>query len=150
VLRRKKCVYNRRDLLERCTAKLLYGWNDRKFEIEYLRKLERNWKKLFFSFSLFFFISFLSLDEEETCELLMLLSLVPLSCMVAPNRELANISSLFKNSLLSNQYSNVNMEDNIVISPPRGRLPILKNNNSRSPSIISNVSLKLYYECIKI
>ena len=26
-------------------AKLLYGWNDRKFEEEYLKKLEKNWKK---------------------------------------------------------------------------------------------------------
>ena len=25
------------------TAKLLYEWNDEKFEAEYLRKLERNW-----------------------------------------------------------------------------------------------------------
>jgi len=24
-------------------AKLLYGWDDRKFKAEYLRKLERNW-----------------------------------------------------------------------------------------------------------
>ena len=27
------------------TAKLLYGWDDRKFEEEYLNKLEKNWKK---------------------------------------------------------------------------------------------------------
>jgi len=26
-------------------AKMLYGWDDRKFEEEYLRKLERNWQK---------------------------------------------------------------------------------------------------------
>ena len=26
-------------------AKLLYGWNNRKFEKEYLNKLEKNWKK---------------------------------------------------------------------------------------------------------
>ena len=26
-------------------AKLLYGWNDRIFEGEYLNKLERNWNK---------------------------------------------------------------------------------------------------------
>jgi len=24
-------------------AKMLYGWNDKKFEKEYLKKLERNW-----------------------------------------------------------------------------------------------------------
>ena len=26
-------------------AKLLYGWDDRKFEEEYLNKLEKNWKR---------------------------------------------------------------------------------------------------------
>ena len=33
------------ELLEKYTVKLLYGWDDRKFEEEYLTKLERNWKK---------------------------------------------------------------------------------------------------------
>ena len=37
--------FRRRELLERFTAKMLYGWNNRKFEEEYLRKLERNWQK---------------------------------------------------------------------------------------------------------
>ena len=27
------------------TAKLLYGWNDQRFEEEYLGKLEKNWKR---------------------------------------------------------------------------------------------------------
>jgi len=27
------------------TAKLLYGWDDKKFEDEYLKKLEKNWKR---------------------------------------------------------------------------------------------------------
>jgi len=27
------------------TAKILYGWDDRKFENEYLKKLERNWRR---------------------------------------------------------------------------------------------------------
>jgi len=26
-------------------AKMLYEWNDRRFEEEYLRKLEKNWQK---------------------------------------------------------------------------------------------------------
>jgi len=26
-------------------AKLLYGWDDRKFEDEYLKKLEKNWRR---------------------------------------------------------------------------------------------------------
>jgi len=30
---------------EKYMAKLLYRWNDRKFEEEYLAKLEKNWKR---------------------------------------------------------------------------------------------------------
>jgi len=37
--------FEREELLEKYTAKMLYKWNDRKFEEEYLRKLERNWQK---------------------------------------------------------------------------------------------------------
>ena len=34
--------FKREKLLERYMAKLLYGWNDKKFDEEYLKKLERN------------------------------------------------------------------------------------------------------------
>jgi len=37
--------YRRMELLGKYTAKLLYGWDDRKFEEEYLTELERNWRK---------------------------------------------------------------------------------------------------------
>ena len=37
--------FRRGELLGKYTAKLLYGWDDKKFEEEYLRKLERNWWK---------------------------------------------------------------------------------------------------------
>jgi len=37
--------YKRMELPGRYTAKLLYGWDDQKFEAEYLKKLEKNWKK---------------------------------------------------------------------------------------------------------
>ena len=33
------------ELPEKYTAKLLYGWNDQRFEEEYLNKLEKNWKQ---------------------------------------------------------------------------------------------------------
>jgi len=33
------------ELPERYTAKLLYGWDNKKFEEGYLKKLERNWNK---------------------------------------------------------------------------------------------------------
>ena len=33
------------ELPRKYTAKVLYGWDDQKFEVEYLKKLEKNWKK---------------------------------------------------------------------------------------------------------
>jgi len=35
--------FRRGELLGKFTVKMLYGWDDGKFEEEYLRKLERNW-----------------------------------------------------------------------------------------------------------
>jgi len=37
--------YRRMELLGKYTAKLLYGWDDQRFEEEYLNKLEKNWKR---------------------------------------------------------------------------------------------------------
>ena len=37
--------FRRGEFLGRYIAKILYGWNNRKFEKENLRKLERNWVK---------------------------------------------------------------------------------------------------------
>jgi len=37
--------YRRMELPGKYIAKLLYGWDDRRFEEEYLNKLEKNWKK---------------------------------------------------------------------------------------------------------
>ena len=37
--------FRRETLLGKYMAKLLYGWDDGKFEAEYLRKLERNWRR---------------------------------------------------------------------------------------------------------
>jgi len=37
--------YRRMELPEKYTAKLLYRWDDKEFEEEYLKKLEKNWKK---------------------------------------------------------------------------------------------------------
>ena len=41
----EKKDFKRRELLGKYMAKMLYRWDDRKFEKEYLRKLERNWQK---------------------------------------------------------------------------------------------------------
>ena len=37
--------FRRGDLPEKYMAKLLYGWDDKKFNEEYLKKLERNWNR---------------------------------------------------------------------------------------------------------
>jgi len=37
--------FKREELPGRYTAKLLYGWDDKKFEEEYLKKLQRNWNR---------------------------------------------------------------------------------------------------------
>ena len=37
--------FQRSELLGKYTAKLLFGWNDRKFEDENFKKLERNWQR---------------------------------------------------------------------------------------------------------
>ena len=38
-------AYSRSELPGRYTAKILYRWDNRRFEKEYLEKLERNWRK---------------------------------------------------------------------------------------------------------
>ena len=45
VLDQRAEEFKRMELPERYTAKILYGWDDRKFEVEYLRKLEKNWQR---------------------------------------------------------------------------------------------------------
>ena len=37
--------FRRGELPEKYTAKLLYGWDDKKFDEEYLKKLQRNWNR---------------------------------------------------------------------------------------------------------
>ena len=37
--------FRRGELLGKFTARMLYRWDDGKFEEEYLKKLERNWRR---------------------------------------------------------------------------------------------------------
>jgi len=37
--------FKRGELPGKFTARMLYRWDDRKFEEEYLKKLERNWRR---------------------------------------------------------------------------------------------------------
>jgi len=41
----KERDFRRKELPEKFTARMLYGWDDGKFEKEYLKKLERNWRR---------------------------------------------------------------------------------------------------------
>jgi len=41
----EKKNFRRWKLLGKYTVKILYGWDNEKFEEEYSRKLERNWQK---------------------------------------------------------------------------------------------------------
>ena len=41
----EKRDFKRRELPVRYLAKILYRWDDKKFENKYLRKLEKNWQK---------------------------------------------------------------------------------------------------------
>jgi len=41
----KERNFRRRELPEKFIVKMLYGWDDGKFKKEYLKKLERNWKR---------------------------------------------------------------------------------------------------------
>ena len=41
----EKRDFRREELSEKFMARMLYEWDDRKFEEEYLKKLERNWRR---------------------------------------------------------------------------------------------------------
>jgi len=41
----EKRDYRRGELSEKFMVRMLYGWDNGKFEEEYLKKLERNWRR---------------------------------------------------------------------------------------------------------
>jgi len=41
----RKTKFQKKKLSEKYTARILYKWDDEKFEEKYLKKLERNWQK---------------------------------------------------------------------------------------------------------
>jgi len=43
--RKKEDEYRRMELPEKYMVRVLYGWDDKQFEEEYLKKLEKNWKR---------------------------------------------------------------------------------------------------------
>ena len=80
------------------------------------------------------------LEEGQGACLSSLLSLVPPSCMVAPNRELANTLFPFDASTLFNPMVQNNINMDMDINTPRGRSAIPSANNSRELLAHSSVS----------
>ena len=83
------------------------------------------------------------LEEGQGACLSSLLSLVPPSCMVAPNRELANTLFPFDTSTLFNPMVQNNINMDMDIDTPRGRSAI---HNSRELLAHSSVSSIPYVE----
>ena len=80
----------------------------------------------------------------------MLLSLLPPSCMVVPNRESVNTLFSFNFSLLSDpQVHYSNMAIDMEVDTPRGRSINSSTNNSRALSVYSNTSSIAYTERIQ-
>ena len=69
--------------------------------------------------------------------------------MIASNRELANIFSSFKNSLLSNLLAHNNMNTNMKINTPKGQSNVFSTNNSRKLSMYLSVLFISYAERIQ-
>jgi len=86
------------------------------------------------------------LEEGQGACLSSLLSLVPPSCMVAPNRELANTLFPFDTSTLFNPMVQNNINMDMDIDTPRGRSAIPSANNSRELLAHSSVSSIPYVE----
>ena len=79
----------------------------------------------------------------------MLLSLLPPSCMVAPERDLANTLFPFTiNPTNSLQDHSATTLMDINIDTPRGQSTGHKSNNSRESSVLSNASSVAYVDCI--
>ena len=41
----KERDFRREELLGKYIVKILFGWNNKKFENKYLKKIEKNWEK---------------------------------------------------------------------------------------------------------
>jgi len=79
----------------------------------------------------------------------LLLSLIPSSCMVAPNRELANILALLDFRLLPISQTQYNMNTNIEIDTLRGRSTNSSSNGSKISFVLLKVSSIKYIKQIQ-
>jgi len=81
--------------------------------------------------------------------LVMLLSLVPSSCIVAPNREIVNSNISFSTLAMSNLLESKAVSENIQMGTPRGRATVSSMNLSRELSMLSKASSIEYLTCIE-
>ena len=70
----------------------------------------------------------------------MLLSFIPLSCIVAPNREIVNSNILSSTSAISNPVKSKVVSEDIQMGASRGRSNVSSTNLSRESSMLSKAS----------
>jgi len=78
-----------------------------------------------------------------------LLSFIPPSCMVVPNREFANIKSSFHTSAMHHSLEVNAISEDVNMDEPRGRSKSSTRNPSRESSVISNLSSVPYVNRMK-
>ena len=78
-----------------------------------------------------------------------LLSFIPSSCIVAPNREIMNTNIISSISAMSNSLESKAISENIQISASRGKTTVLSTNSSRESSVISKASSVKYATCME-
>lgn len=77
------------------------------------------------------------------------LSLILLSCMVMPNREIVNLNIFTFTSAISNPIESKASSEDILMGALRGRSIISSTNSLRESSILSKVSSIEYSACME-
>jgi len=79
----------------------------------------------------------------------MLLSLIPPSCIVVLNREIANFNTSSLSSAMSNSHESNAISENIQIGALRSGTTVSSMNSSRESSMISKASFVEYSACME-
>ena len=108
----------------------------------------------FYFISHFYFLFYLFLDlglgnSVTSYMITSLLSFIPLSCMVAPNREIVNINPFITSSAVSNLANSNCVSEDIQMGALRGRSTVTSMNLSRELSVLSKASSVEYTACIE-
>ena len=95
------------------------------------------------------FIIWLQFQRKDKSVNRPLLSLIPSSCMVVPNREIVNTNYFLTTSAMSNSVEAKCISENINIDKPRGRSTLISRNMSRVVSVHSDLLSIPYIEQIE-